>query len=107
MHDVGHDVMNDLARRCRQGWALPRRILLSFAPSAAAEWHCDRVMRTFGTNSVRHIVFFLSVGQGRALLNSTFFGKASGVLVGAFSDPRDGTLAFFWCCASDFQTKNV
>jgi len=33
----------DLTRRYRQGLALPRRIVLSFAPSAAAGWHCLRV----------------------------------------------------------------
>ena len=33
-------------------------IVLSFAPSAAAVWHCDRVRITCESNSVRHSVFF-------------------------------------------------
>ena len=40
-----------------QGRALPRRILLSFAPSAAAVWHCDRVRIPCESNSVGHNVF--------------------------------------------------
>ena len=32
--------------------------MLSFAPSAAAVWHCDRVRITCERNSVRHSVFF-------------------------------------------------
>ena len=33
-------------------------IVLSFAPSAAAAWHCDHVSITCERNSVRHSVFF-------------------------------------------------
>ena len=33
-------------------------IVLSFAPSAAAVWHCDRVRITRESKSVRHSVFF-------------------------------------------------
>ena len=33
-------------------------IVLSFAPSAAAVWHCDRVRITCESRSVRHSVFF-------------------------------------------------
>jgi len=35
-----------------------RRIVLSFAPCAAAVWHCDRVRITCESNSVRHNVLF-------------------------------------------------
>ena len=53
-----HSVMNDLARRSWQGRALPWRIVLSFAPSAAAVWHCDRERITCERNSARHSVCF-------------------------------------------------
>ena len=33
-------------------------IVLSFAPSVAAGWHCDRTRITYESNSVRHSVFF-------------------------------------------------
>ena len=33
-------------------------IVLSFAPSAAAVWHCDRRRTTCGSISVRHCGFF-------------------------------------------------
>ena len=42
-------------------------ILLSFAPSAAAGGHRDRVMVPRGSTSVRQSVFF-NVGHGRSLL---------------------------------------
>ena len=51
-----------LARRRRQGRAPPRRIVLSYAPSAAAVWQCDRVRAMCESNSVRHKVFFKALG---------------------------------------------
>ena len=35
-------------------------IVLSFAPSAAAVWHCDHVRIPCESNSVRHSVFFIA-----------------------------------------------
>ena len=51
------------ARFCAYSLARPatsdevRRIVLSFAPSAAAVWHCDHVRIPCESNSVRHSVF--------------------------------------------------
>jgi hypothetical protein len=57
--------------------------VLSFAPSAAAGWHCDCAKATCGSNSGRRNVFFQALGQGsqelefKADANALFckFGK--------------------------------
>ena len=54
--------ITDLARRRRQGRAPPRRIVLSYALSAAAVWQCDRVRAMCESNSVRHKVLFKALG---------------------------------------------
>ena len=38
------------------------RIVLSYAPSAAAVWQCDRVRAMCESNSVRHKVLFKALG---------------------------------------------
>ena len=46
-------------------------IVLSFAPSAAAVWHCDRVRITCERNSVRHICIDLQIKCSGIYSNST------------------------------------
>jgi hypothetical protein len=51
------------------GRALPRRILLSFAPSAAAGWHGDRQRIPYARNGAGHSAFS-SVGLCRRFLGT-------------------------------------
>ena len=63
---------NDLARRLTQGWALPRRIVLSFAPSAAAGLHFDSVKATYGNKAERRSSFFIALYPERHGATSWF-----------------------------------
>ena len=78
-----------------QGRALPRRILLSFAPSAAAVWHCDRVRITYERNSVRHSVFFKRwAGQ---FVCFAFASLLLGLHVPSWSILRDAVMSPITC----------
>ena len=103
--------------------ALQVHIVLSFAPSAAAVWHCDRERITCERNSARHSVFpfkrlagqyvFAPVFSPRKYKNnknktkqnnnncSPFLtGNVGGIVPASLSPNRfkkqDGMLAFFW-----------
>ena len=56
-------VTNDLARLWWHGWALPRRIVLSYAPSAAAGWHFDGIRVIYGSKAERRSVVVRSVSR--------------------------------------------
>ena len=58
--EIRHAVVGKLFR------ALPRRILLSFAPSAAAAWHCER-SRTPCKDGYMTERFFLGLGFAAVL----------------------------------------
>ena len=74
MHDSLQYIWRWAQRYTRSGTpltasrALPRRILLSFAPSAAAGWHGERPRIPYARNGAWHIAFS-SVGLCRRFLN--------------------------------------
>ena len=85
------DVTTDLARRSGQGWALPRRIVLSFAPSAAAGGQGHRMSTTWSATQ-HDRAFFLALGRAMCF-NS--FGTVPPVFTPKMVLKQDGMLAFF------------